>query len=241
MDLTSPAEINHRSLSIMHYAVETTASEADQSSSKSLQFMDLPGEIRNNIYKLVLSSQHVPRHKTAPLLLVSKAVHQECKDFWFERRLVILPIWFHGTILNLAHIRLSEFNDNKLVGQQLASTLIEFMGRQKNFMIIIIMRESNEVAVESIISRITAATLAIAMALEHRKDIDTIQVIAVNFHLIAKATSCIEYASRIFDPLEKHVRNVKSVEISCYGSSHDPRRSIIASYTERVEKVMEGE
>jgi len=173
--------------------------------------------------------------------LVSKAVHQECKDFWFERRLVILPIDFHGTILNLADGKLSEFNDNKLVGPQLASTLIEVMGRQKNFMIVIIMHKSNKVAVESIISRITAATLAIAMALKHRKDIDTIKVLAINLYLSAKATSCTEYASRIFDPLEKHVRNVKSVEISCYESSHDPRRSIIASYIERVGKVMEVE
>jgi len=241
MDLTSPAEINQKSLSTMHYAAETSASEAEQSSTKPLQFMDFPGEIRNNIYKLVLSSQHVPRHKTAPLLLVSKAVHQECKDFWFERRLVRLRIDIHGIIPHLVDRR-SEFNDNKLVRPQLASTWMESLKRQKNFKITIAIHKSNEVAVGSIISRVAAATLAIATALEHRKDIDTIHIFTSNLQFCAKSTSCTQYASRIFDPLEKRVRNVKSVKISIHEPSLDPTtNSILASYAERVGKVMEGE
>jgi len=205
--------------------------------------MDLPGEIRNKIYKLVLSrSQRVPRGRTAPLLLVSKAVHQECKDFWFERRLVRLLIDIYGIIPHSDDRKRSESDDSNLVGLQFVSTWMESMKRQKNFNILIAIYDSNEVTVETIISRITAATLAIAMALEHRKDIDTINVLAMNAYPSAKATSCTEYASRIFDPLEKHVRNVKSVTMSWNEPSLDPkRRSALASYAERVGKVMERE
>jgi len=189
--------------------------------------MDLPGEIRNEVYKLVLSRGLVPKGETAPLLLVSKLIHQEVKDFWYNRPQVGLSVGYYGQITNHNQYNARElffphklslpwFQDSRVLftGPQFTTFGSEFSKRQRNFTITIAIIGLDWRVGSTRMSAITATTLSIATALENRKDINTIKIRV--WHAVGPPISSrhvVHEFQKVLYPFRRLVRSVKSVRI----------------------------